>query len=70
MYDDVMNELKSIKEEEQRRLENDVYMRTIVKLLTIEKKALYGSFPQKNKSIDKEITSELKAYRDQLDAAK
>jgi hypothetical protein len=67
---DILDELKALKEEDDMKAQNDVHMRTIVKLLAIEKKALYGTFHQKNKQMEKEILSELVAYKELLNASK
>lgn len=65
-----LDELKAIKEEYEMKAKNDVHMRTISKLLAIEKKALYGIYHQKNKQMEKEILSEMSAYKEFLDASK
>jgi len=55
----IVNLLNEIKEEEKKEWDEDVIKRTISKLLSIEKKAMYGSFRGKAKEMDKIILAEL-----------
>lgn len=57
-HEDVMNQLKQIKQEEDKSWETDIYKRTVAKLLSIEKKATYGEFTGKKKKFDEIIDQE------------
>ena len=59
-----MDELRKIKEEEEKKNQTDIYLRTLQKLLTIEKESLYGKKTSgKNAKFDKVIDAEFKKYR-------
>ncbi|NDW15797.1 hypothetical protein GTQ48_09735 [Alteromonas genovensis] len=62
--DDIISELKRLKEEHMQEKKDDIYFRTIEKLLVIERQAIYGTLSQKNKKIELEIDKEMKNYRE------
>jgi hypothetical protein len=64
--EDIINELKEIRDAEARTWEADILKRTVVKLLAIEKKATYGVVTGKNKKMAAIIDSEVSEYRNGL----
>ena len=63
-FSDVMNELSEIKEEYVKEWNEDIIKRTISSLLSIEKKALYGSLRGKPKLMENIIINELKNHKE------
>ena len=59
-FSNIMNQLEEIKEKEKKEWDEDVIKRTISSLLSIEKKAFYGSLRGKIKKMDEIILSEMK----------
>tara|TARA_B100000929_G_scaffold282353_1_gene262269 strand:+ start:2413 stop:2649 length:237 start_codon:yes stop_codon:yes gene_type:complete len=59
----IKKELQDIQHEETEKRESDIHLRTIEKLLSIEKLAIYGTLPQKHKRIESEIDKELNNYK-------
>ena len=60
MFNKFIDELNEFKKEEENEWNNDVIKRTISKLLSIEKKAMYGSLRGKAKEMDKIILAEIR----------
>lgn len=56
----VIDQLKNMKKKEQEEWNEDVIKRTISSLLSIEKKAMYGSLRGKAKLMDEIIQTEMK----------
>jgi predicted DNA-binding protein YlxM (UPF0122 family) len=68
--DKIMAEMAELKRVDDAAEKNDVIKRTLSKLLTIEKKATYGTVSGgKNKLLDKEILAELKNYKEEKNAS-
>jgi len=68
--DKIMAEMAELKRVDDAAEKNDVIKRTLSKLLTIEKKATYGTVSGgKNKLLDKEISAELKNYKEEKNAS-
>jgi hypothetical protein len=67
-YNEVLSQLNEIKEEEKKEWNDDVIKRTISSLLSIEKKALYGSLRGKARLMDDIILSEMKNTKEKVSA--
>ena len=67
--DDVMEELKKIKAEQEKSAGNSVIARTVAELLSIEKRSLYGTVRGKSKMMDQVILKEISNYRDSKNAS-
>lgn len=67
-FDEIMNELKSIKQTKDKAFENNLITSTVSKLLDVEKLALYGTMKNKNKTQELIINEGLGRYKDKLDA--
>jgi|TARA_A200000159_G_C7337089_1_gene345550 hypothetical protein len=67
---DILEEFKKLKEEDEKERKNDVFFRTIEKLLAIERRAIYGTLSQKHKRIEAEIDKELNNYSESRNANK
>lgn len=62
-FSNIMNQLGEIKEKEKKEWGEDIIKRTISSLLSIEKKAFYGSLRGKIKKMDEIMLSEMKNSR-------
>lgn len=67
-FDEIMSELKSIKQTKDKAFENNLITNTVSKLLDVEKLALYGTMKNKNKTQELIINEGLGRYKDKLDA--
>jgi hypothetical protein len=66
----IIAEMKNLKEMEAKAEKSDVIKRTLSKLLTIEKKATYGTVSGgKFKLLEKEILAELKNFKEEKNAS-
>ncbi|MBL3529625.1 MAG: hypothetical protein JMN27_18230 [gamma proteobacterium endosymbiont of Lamellibrachia anaximandri] len=63
-FEEVKAELAALKEDDEKKWNGDIIKRTISKLLSIEKRSLYGAVKRKNKMMDEILLSELKKYRE------
>lgn len=63
-FDNIIEQLNELKEEDENEWQDDVIKRTISKLLSIEKKAMYGSLRGKAKEMDKIILAEIKNIKE------
>ena len=67
-YIEVLGQLKEIKEDAKKEWNDDVIKRTISSLLSVEKKALYGSLRGKSNLMDEIIVTEIKNCKEQASA--
>ena len=63
--EDIKRELQQMMSEERQSWESDVVKRTVSKLLSVEKKALYGEFKGKNKALNDIIDQEFCDFMDE-----
>ena len=63
---DIAAEIEKLKKAHSLTWENNTLKRTVVKLLSLEKKATYGALKGKNTQMSKIIDSEFTNYMDEL----
>lgn len=63
-YNEIMEALQEIKQEEEKEFENNLITRTISSLLEIEKEAMYGNLRAKNRRQEEIINEGLKEYKE------
>ncbi len=66
----VLSDLNDMKEESEKEWDDDVIKRTISSLLSIEKKALYGSLRNKAKQMDVIVLAEMKNNKEKVSVTK
>jgi predicted DNA-binding protein YlxM (UPF0122 family) len=66
----ILAEMAELKKVDEAAEKNNVIKRTLSKLLTIEKKATYGTVSGgKNKLLEKEIVAEMKNFKEEQNAS-
>jgi hypothetical protein len=60
----VMKELEEMKAEDSLTWETDIIKRTVIKLLAVEKQAIYGAVTGKKKKIENIINTEFVKYEE------